>query len=74
VARYPGKSYLTNTCSHRPSGPRVDDQEKEHTEPALQHRSRADKYITLPHKNDLDLGIILVREFVWQCIPDQAER
>ena len=34
----------------------------------------ADKYITLPHKNDLDLGIVLVREFVWQRIPDQAEQ
>ena len=34
----------------------------------------ADKYIALPHKNDLDLGIVLVREFVWQCLPDQAEQ
>jgi len=34
----------------------------------------ADKYITLPHKHDLNLGVVLVHEFVQQRIPDQAQR
>ena len=33
-----------------------------------------DKYITVPHKNDLDLGIVLVHEFIWQYIPNQAQQ
>ena len=34
----------------------------------------AAQYIAIPHKNDLDLGIALVRAFVWQRIPEQTQK
>ena len=32
------------------------------------------KYISLPHKNDLNLGKKLVLEFTYQCLPEDAEK
>lgn len=34
----------------------------------------SDRYIAIPHKNDLDLGTDLVLRFVVQELPDQADR
>jgi hypothetical protein len=34
--------------------------------------NNGERYITVPHKNDMNLGIKLVREFVYEQIPDQA--
>ena len=33
-----------------------------------------EKYIEIPHKNELDLGKKLVFDFVYQHLPDEAER
>ncbi len=33
-----------------------------------------EKYITIPHKNDLDLGKALVFEFTSEYIPDEIDR
>ena len=33
-----------------------------------------DKYITIPHKNDLDLGKALVIEFTSQYLPEELDR
>ncbi len=32
------------------------------------------KYIPLPHENGLNLGIKLVLKFVYQCLPEDAEK
>lgn len=32
-----------------------------------------DRYIEIPHKNDLELGFTLVREFVSQWLPDRSD-
>ena len=32
------------------------------------------KYVCLPHKNDLHLGLVLVRAFVWERIPEQIQK
>ena len=34
----------------------------------------SERYISIPHKNDLDLGRYLVLRFVAQALPHQAER
>ncbi len=34
----------------------------------------ADKYIKIPHKNELELGRHLVFDFVYQQLPDEAEK
>jgi len=34
----------------------------------------ADKYIEIPHKNELELGRHLVFDFVYQQLPDEAEK
>jgi hypothetical protein len=34
--------------------------------------NNSERYIPVPHKNDLDLGVSLIREFVSEQIPDQA--
>ena len=33
----------------------------------------SDQYVEIPHKNELDLGIVLVRDFVAQRLPDRGD-